>query len=112
MFSMPHGLTIDGDGHLWLTVRALPATRLRFVLVRWGGPRSYSRCASHAQDCGLHQVFKFSMAGQQLLARAPSPPNIRSHAHERERESGPGGLTQEVQRPLPSNHHATSQFQF
>lgn len=37
LFIMPHGLTVDHEGHLWLT------------------------------DVGLHQVFKFTADGKQLL---------------------------------------------
>ena len=37
-FLMPHGLTVDLDGNIWVT------------------------------DCGLHQAIKFSPKGEQLLA--------------------------------------------
>lgn len=37
-FLMPHGLTVDLDGNIWVT------------------------------DCGLHQAIKFSPQGKQLLA--------------------------------------------
>ena len=73
---MPHGLTIDSEGHLWLTVRSIShVCAIRFVLFASAAPGVFCShsFAISAQDCGLHQVFKYTMAGEQLLARARLP---------------------------------------
>jgi len=51
MFYMPHGLSLDNEGNVWLT------------------------------DVGLHQVFKFSSTGQKLLTLgvAKEPSDLDSH---------------------------------
>lgn len=51
LFIMPHGLTVDHEGHLWLT------------------------------DVGLHQVFRFTADGKQLLMLGERGKPGADHAH-------------------------------
>ncbi|MES2595922.1 MAG: peptidyl-alpha-hydroxyglycine alpha-amidating lyase family protein [Verrucomicrobiota bacterium] len=51
LFIMPHGLTVDHGGHLWLT------------------------------DVGLHQVFKFTPEGKQMLALGEPGKPGEDHGH-------------------------------